>query len=504
MRCAGYAKRKSCADDRIDVPIKEQNDRIREYCGRNGHTLLTLYEDKSDDVMRDNGFEKLKADGMMRKFDFVIVDSIYRFGRTVSNARDLLQMIFCPAGIGFTVLEDGFCSIGKSTEEMDEYFINAIRVANLKPFADKRRKDWENGKFSVQNEKYGYHLSDDRKSFTVDEEAAPIIREIFGLAASGKKVAQIVDYLNERGYESYGSHLKRVSRMKRTIVSDQWHAGAVKTILRTASYKGTGTRTLDGVTYEYEIPEIISVELYDRVQDMLAAKRPKKRKEPIRIENVFTERIKDASTGKSIICHKLEETGELVFPDRVWHPAKHIKYEDVMNAVKEALRLEQEACMEAVHYFDTDECRNYVSSKRDELYQKGRRAFETIIDAEKDNIPLFLEYEKGKMTKEEYEVRHSEILDDIKTRTADLDSLMEEEVNLLKKFSAGNPWIKLYADIHIPKQLDRKLFRKLVEIITVHDFNEIEVRLKNQEWRIYTDKNIGGYGSGKEKQKESK
>ena len=232
---------------------------------------MSLYEDKSDDVLRDGGFEKLKEDGMMRKFDFVIVDSIYRCGKTVSNARDLLQMVFYPAGIGFAVLEDGFCSIGKSDGEMDEYFINAIRLACLKPFADKRRNDWNNGIFTVHDEKYGYHLSDDRKSFSVDEEAAPIIREIFELADSGKRMTEITDYLNEQGYESYGSHLKRVAKKSKPQISTVWTVGAVKTILHTASYKGKGTRNLDGVTYEYDIPAIVTAELYDGVQEKLAA-----------------------------------------------------------------------------------------------------------------------------------------------------------------------------------------------------------------------------------------
>lgn len=44
MRCVGYAKRMSCADSRVDVPIKEQNDRIRAYCKENGYELVGLYE----------------------------------------------------------------------------------------------------------------------------------------------------------------------------------------------------------------------------------------------------------------------------------------------------------------------------------------------------------------------------------------------------------------------------------------------------------------------------
>ena len=61
---------------------------------------------------------------------------------------------------------------------------------------------------------------------------------------------------------------------------------------------------------------------------------------------------------------------------------------------------------------------------------------------------------------------------------------MEEEKQLRIKFSPNNPWIKLYGDIKIPKRLDGEMVRKYIEKIVIHDFEEIEVRLKKQEWRI--------------------
>ena len=202
-----------------------------------------LYEDKSTDVNKDTGFMKMKADGMKRSFDFIVADSVYRCGMTVSNAKDLLQMTFFAAGIGFVFLEDGFCSEGKSMAELDKYFLDAIKIASLRVFADKKRNDWDNRIFSVHDEKYGYHLSDDKRSFAIDEEAAQCIRKVFELADSGMKAVNIRDYMNKNGYEAYGIHLRRVACKKRGQFSDKWTTENIKTILTTTSYKGLAQET---------------------------------------------------------------------------------------------------------------------------------------------------------------------------------------------------------------------------------------------------------------------
>ena len=59
---------------------------------------------------------------MARKFDAVVVDSIFRCGRTLPFAIEALQRTFYPLGIQFAVVEDDFCSAEKTAEEVAEYF----------------------------------------------------------------------------------------------------------------------------------------------------------------------------------------------------------------------------------------------------------------------------------------------------------------------------------------------------------------------------------------------
>lgn len=45
---------------------------------------------------------------MTQKFDAVAVDSIFRFGKTLPFAIEVLQKTFYPVGIQFAVVEDDF------------------------------------------------------------------------------------------------------------------------------------------------------------------------------------------------------------------------------------------------------------------------------------------------------------------------------------------------------------------------------------------------------------
>lgn len=102
--------------------IAEQNERIARYLKKCGCSVSEKYSDRRRTAEATEGFDKLVQDGMARKFDAVVVDSIFRCGRTLPFAIEALQRTFYPLGIQFAVVEDDFCSIDKTAEEVAEYF----------------------------------------------------------------------------------------------------------------------------------------------------------------------------------------------------------------------------------------------------------------------------------------------------------------------------------------------------------------------------------------------
>lgn len=63
-------------------------------------TISEKYSDRKRTAEAAEGFDRLVQDGMARKFDAVVVDSIFRCGRTLPFAIEALQRTFYPLGIG--------------------------------------------------------------------------------------------------------------------------------------------------------------------------------------------------------------------------------------------------------------------------------------------------------------------------------------------------------------------------------------------------------------------
>lgn len=66
--------------------IAEQNERIARYLKKRGCSVSEKYSDRKRTAEATEGFDKLVQDGMARKFDAVVVDSIFRCGRTLPFA----------------------------------------------------------------------------------------------------------------------------------------------------------------------------------------------------------------------------------------------------------------------------------------------------------------------------------------------------------------------------------------------------------------------------------
>lgn len=173
MRCVSYTRTTSCKEDgKIPADIiKQQDQHIQEYLKKQGWTLSAKYCDRKKDTEENTAFEELTKDGIDRKFDMVVVDSIDRCSRTISCADDVLVKTFVPAGIHFAVVQDEFISIGKTKEELYEYIkkarYEAVQLKGMREYAVREQLE---GLYTVHDEKYGYILSDDRRKLLIDTE----------------------------------------------------------------------------------------------------------------------------------------------------------------------------------------------------------------------------------------------------------------------------------------------------------------------------------------------
>lgn len=115
MRCVSYTRTTSCKSSE-SIPtdiIQQQNEQIQKYIQSHGWKLVAKYSDRKRDDNENTAFEEMTMDGISRKFDMVVVNSIDRCGKYISCAEDVLAKTFFPAGIHFSVVQDDFLQYRK-------------------------------------------------------------------------------------------------------------------------------------------------------------------------------------------------------------------------------------------------------------------------------------------------------------------------------------------------------------------------------------------------------
>ncbi len=202
-------------------------------------------------------------DGMARKFDAVVVDSIFRCGRTLPFAIETLQRTFYPLGIQFAVVEDDFCSADKTTEEVAEYF-NGKTIDKIRSeFITNRQNHFEGGTLTHRQAKYGYALSEDRRSLVLNPESAQVVKLIFQMYLEDMKIQEIARALDAQGVPS---PQVQMAQKKRLGVKTEWPVSTIRAILQNPLYIGKCTLKLAKAKREMEVPPIVSESEFQEVQ----------------------------------------------------------------------------------------------------------------------------------------------------------------------------------------------------------------------------------------------
>ena len=213
------------------------------------------YSDRKRTAEAAEGFDRLVQDGMARKFDAVVVDSIFRCGRTLPFAIEALQRTFYPLGIQFAVVEDDFCSADKTAEEVAEYF-NGKAIDKIRSeFITNRQNHFEEGTLTHRQAKYGYSLSEDRRNLVLNPESAQVVKLIFQMYLEDMKIPEIARALDAQGVPSPQIQMAKKKRSRAKI---KWPDSTIRSILKNPLYIGKCTLTLAKAKRELEVPAIVS------------------------------------------------------------------------------------------------------------------------------------------------------------------------------------------------------------------------------------------------------
>lgn len=430
----------------------------------------------------------MQKDGVSRKFDMVVVDSLLRCGSNVSYAEDVLLKSFLPAGIHFAVVEDNVCSLTLTYEEAAAYFKKKRNAYIGGVLYCRTRAEQAQGYLSVHDEKYGYLLNEERKGFVIDEEVVPIIREIFHLIADEKmSYKEVAAYLNERGYESPMKHLVRVSKKRRPDVESRWASSSVKHVVDNTAYIGYWYKVMDGEKTKMETPPIIDKELFERATEVNARKNANCKNLPavMKSDNAFIKQIFDKTTGATVICrlHRVKNPYQTFGVD-FWQK-KTIRYDYVMEQTVGHLRLEQRKIEFAKEWITSDLGQLEKQRRKAVFAERARTLFEEMARLEKVHLHYYCMSEAGDITEDEYRQYREQINTELAEKEAVFKSLMAQVDELELAFSNRNPWMVFYGNIKIPDKLTKEEIRKWIDKVLIENMETVEVVLpaEHTKWR---------------------
>lgn len=173
-------------------------------------SLFSVYSDNGEtgvDFERDD-FERLLDDIRAGKVDCVIVKDLSRFGRNYIEAGEYLEKIFPFMGVRFIAVNDGYDSIDPAaSDSLSMHLKNLVNDVYARDISQKicpvLQEKQERGEFIGNWAAYGYLKSaEDKHRLVVDEETAPVVRDIFQWRLIGMDYQEIAKRLTELGIPS--------------------------------------------------------------------------------------------------------------------------------------------------------------------------------------------------------------------------------------------------------------------------------------------------------------
>ena len=284
--------------------ISNQKRILETYAKQNGFTNLRWYTDDgySGANFQRPGFQAMLADIEAGKVGTVIVKDMSRLGRNYLQVGMYTEMIFPQKNVRFIAINDGVDSAqGENDFAPLRNIFNEwlVRDTSKKIKAVKRSKGMS-GKPITSKPVYGY-LMDEDENFIIDEEAAPVVRQIYSLCLAGNGPTKIARMLTEQQIPTPGTlEYRRTGHTHRYHPGYEckWATNTVVHILENREYTGCLVNfKTDKVSYKLKHsvenpPEkqaifenhhepIIDRETWERVQELR-----KQRKRPNRYDEV--------------------------------------------------------------------------------------------------------------------------------------------------------------------------------------------------------------------------
>ena len=505
---AGLYLRLSQEDERQGESVSIDNQRtiLRKYAEDKG---FEIHDEYIDDGVSGTTFDRpevqrLLDDAKTGVINTIIVKDLSRFGRNYIEVGQYVDYVFPAFGIRFIAIQDNVDTENRDSGAMEMMPImnvfNEWHAANTsKKIRAVKRANAKEGIYTAKKASYGYKMGTDKKRAPViDEEAAPIVRRIFEMYASGISPMKIAEVLNKEGIPSPAVYAySQTGQKPKPNAVGIWTAVTIREMLNKIIYIGHMPQ-LRWSSYSYKNHKrfrkdekewtvvynthepIISQELWDRVQERqksVATGRQTK----IGFTHPLSGFLICADCGNKMkLCTTVSRnTGKRFYH---FNCGFHLRYgksycfshyiaasileEIVLEDIREMARrivLDEEAIREEYIRHNAELADKTIKSAKKELQVKHKRAEEItrlIQVAYEDRV-------KGKMPEDiclGFIQKYSEEQKKLETEIAELEGKLTETENTIQSADEFIRSIKKYLDA---PELTREMCYELIDRIII-------------------------------------
>ena len=496
--------------------ISNQKAMLEEFAARQGFTNIVHFTDDgiSGTCFQRPGFQSMLADIEAGKVATVIVKDMSRLGRNYLQVGMYTEMIFPQKGVRFIAINDGVDSAqGDNDFAPLRNIFNEwlVRDTSKKIKAVKRSKGMS-GKPVTSKPVYGY-LMDEDENFIIDEEAAPVVKQIYRLCLAGNGPTKIARMLTEQEIPTPGTlEYRRTGSTRRYHPGYEckWATNTVVHILENREYMGClvnfktekpSYKTKHSIenpiekqaVFENHHEPIIDTQTWERVQELR-----KQRKRPNRYDEVglFSGMLFCADCG-SVMYQQRYQTDKRKqdcyicgnYKKRTHDCTAHFIRTDLLTAgvLSNLRKVTSYAAKHEARFMkllieqneDGGKRRNAAKKKELEAAEKRIGELSAIFKRlYEDSVSGRISDERFTELSADYEAEQQELKERVARIQAELSKAQEATVNAEKFMNIVRKHMNF-------EELTHTLLREFVEKIVVHECSYDENGTRRQDIEIY-------------------
>ena len=511
--------------EKIDV-IQNQIDICKEYVKSCPYlSLVDVYIDngRTGTVFDRPEFNRLMNDIRTGRIKCLVVRDLSRFGRDYIEAGTYLERIFPQIGLRFIAIKEHYDSFDTdgSSESLIIPLQNMINALYSKDISRKvstaLRSQMEQGTFRKRNLPYGYRWNEEHTNMVIDEETAPIVKQIFQWKIEGVTVATILNRLDEMGAPNTEQRKREVgtrtgdgcpfkgwaqSTLYGILTNPHYVGDTVLARSEKAVFKGVKHHKVKDIDQWIVFPNtheaIISREDFQKVQDIIAEASDYRKKhmemtaeKRASLINLFDGKIFCADCEKRMFYHrkKMDKTKterwyafyecSTAASRRYEHCTTHYLRQEKLEAnVLAAIQLQVKAALDYDKLLAKLRGSSGEKSIRDQLNGLINSLDLKLRGVAKKRTRLYEDFADGILDEEEYAFAKKSYDEQYADLTRRLDEAIQRRNNFNEAMSEDNKWITLMKSVSTATQLTQELVDESIELVKVHEGGDIELTMK--------------------------